>query len=161
MPHLVEVSIHHLQVLYLLIDQADPVSFLREDPEMVVFRGVLALLLLPLHLDVNSLLVACHLKSLLGGVLVVASGGAVETGSELGVDLLHLVFHLVLLARMNGIHDLDGVLLVSHVDLSPLSCLSSSFGHLLVYPVGLHFLPLFIKLVALRHKFVVVSQLCL
>jgi hypothetical protein len=62
---------------------------------------------------------------------------------------------------MYRIHDLHRVLLVPYIDLSPLTCLFPSLGHLFINPVRLRFLPLLLYLITNSHKLVIVSQLCL
>jgi hypothetical protein len=62
---------------------------------------------------------------------------------------------------MYRIHDLYRILLVPHIDLSPLPCLSPSLSHLLIDPVWFRLLPLLLHLIADSHELIIVSQLCL
>jgi hypothetical protein len=156
-PHFIQVSIHHFQVIDFLVYHTHPIPLLWQHLQVVIFRRILAFLLLSLHFHIYSLLISCHRESLPCRVLLVPCRGAVHSCRELWVHLLHLILHPVLLPRMYRIHYLHSILLVPYVNLPSLPGLPLSPGHLLVHPVWLRFLPLLIHLITNSHEFIIVS----
>ena len=128
---------------------------------MVVFWCILTFLFLSFLFNIYSLLISRHLKSFLGGILLITCCWAVDFSSELTVDLLHLVLHFVLLPCMNRIHDLYRILLVSNINFPSLSCLILSYSHLFVNPMRFRLMPLLFYFIACRYKLIVISELCL
>ena len=107
------------------------------------------------------MLISGHSQPLPCRILLVPRGRTVNSRCELRIDLFHLVLHPVLLPRMYRIHDLNRVLLIPYINLSPLPCLLLPLGHLLIDPVWFRLLPLLLDLIPDCHELIIVSELCL
>jgi hypothetical protein len=121
----------------------------------------MSVLLLPFGLDLASLLETSYLVTLLSRALLTAHSWAAHTSGEFGIDLFHLVLHLVLFASVNRLHYLYCILLIPYINLSSLPDLLFTFLHLLIDPVRFSLLQFFIYFVSLQYELVVVSDLSL